>query len=171
MFTEACKNLTDTIDYEAHTKSAMRGVVRDVLRSTQENGMPIGEHHFYITFLTGAKGVKIAQHLKERFPQDMTIVVQRQYWDLEIYETYFEIVLKFSGVPQHLQIPFTAITRFFDPSVNFGLTFEASATDQDDENIISAPDLSGNTSATDPQELPKVTGTDTVISLDSFRRK
>ena len=77
--------MTDQIGYDALTQAAMRGIVRDVLKTTQENGAPAGDHHFYITFLTKAPGVKIADHLVERFPNDMTIVVQHQYWDCLLY--------------------------------------------------------------------------------------
>jgi len=164
------KNVTDRIGYESLTQGAMRGVVRDVLRQTAKLGAPIGDHHFFITFRTKAPGVKIADHLVERFANDMTIVIQHQYWDLEVHDTHFEIILKFSGVPQHLQIPFTAITRFVDPSVNFGLSFEASADDKA-EKII-APATEEIEEPSDTSEKP-VSGApqDTVVNLDAFRRK
>ena len=163
-------NVTDRIGYESLTQAAMRGVVRDVLRQTEKLGAPIGDHHFFITFRTKAPGVKIADHLVERFANDMSIVIQHQYWDLEVHDTHFEIILKFSGVPQHLQIPFTAITRFVDPSVNFGLSFEASA--EDNANKIIAPaseeaDIPEQTSEHGTSDAPQ----DTVVNLDAFRRK
>ncbi|MEN8877197.1 MAG: ClpXP protease specificity-enhancing factor SspB, partial [Hyphomonas sp.] len=108
--------MTDYIGYEALTQAAMRGVVREALRKGyNSNGLP-GDHHFYLTFRTKAPGVKIADYLVERFPEEMTIVIQHQYWDLEVEDSHFEIILKFSGVPQHLHIPYAAITRFVDPS-------------------------------------------------------
>ena len=89
--------MTDYIGYDALTQAAMRGVVREALRQARANGEMPGDHHFYVTFRTKAPGVKIADYLVERFPEDMTIVVQHQYWDLEVDEGHFEIVLKFNG--------------------------------------------------------------------------
>lgn len=158
--------MKDYIGYEALTQAAMRGVVREALRQAVKNGSAPGEHHFYITFKTRAPGVKIAEHLAERFPEDMTIVVQHQYWDLEVHEGHFEIILKFSGIPQHLYIPFAAITRFVDPSVNFGLSFEDVASG--DGNLVApAPDEA----AEEPTPEAKAAGDGTVVSLDHFRRK
>ncbi len=152
--------MTDYIGYEALTQAAMRGVVREALRRTKTNGAMPGDHHFYVSFRTRAPGVKIADHLIQRFPEEMTIVIQHQYWDLEAHDAHFEIVLKFSGVPQHLSIPFAAITRFVDPSVNFGLTFE---TRSRDAGVISpARDVS--------EEAPKAPA-ETVVNLDAYRRK
>lgn len=180
---EARLTLTDKIGYEALTQAAMRGLVRDVLRTTQKNGAPAGDHHFYITFRTRAPGVKIADHLVERFPQEMTIVVQHQFWDLEVHDAHFEIILKFSGVPQHLHIPFAALSRFVDPSVNFGLTFEQAATEQSVKVIAPATEklkeklketlkekLAGTLAAATAEPQAK-TGTNTVVNLDAFRRK
>lgn len=163
--------MTDKIGYEALTQAAMRGVVRDVLKTTQANGSPAGDHHFYITFRTRAPGVKIADHLVERFPQDMTIVIQHQYWDLEVHDAHFEIILKFSGVPQHLHIPFTALARFVDPSVNFGLTFEPA---DGDTTVIAPAKETG--AATNPPATAETASEDTpapstVVNLDAFRRK
>ena len=160
--------MTDQIGYEALTQAAMRGIVRDVLKTTQENGAPAGDHHFYITFLTKAPGVKIADHLVERFPNDMTIVVQHQYWDLEIHDAYFEIILKFSGVPQHLHIPFAALTRFVDPSVNFALTLEP-VSDQGKTIVAPAKEeapATGQIENKPSQDEAK----GTVVNIDAFRR-
>lgn len=166
--------MTDKIGYEALTQSAMRGVVRHVLRTVQKNGAPAGDHHFYITFRTRAPGVNIADHLVERFPQDMTIVVQHQYWDLEVYDGHFEIILKFAGVPQHLHIPFAAITRFVDPSVNFGLTFEAANADPDNTIIDSTGDRTDAPASSEDTSLAPTPDTantaNTVVNLDTFRR-
>ena len=159
--------MTDFFGYEKLTSAAMRGVVRDVLQSTADAGGLQGNHHFYISFRTKAPGVKIADHLVERFPEEMTIVIQHQYWDLEVHDGHFEIILKFSGVPQHLHIPFAALTRFVDPSVNFGLTF-----DKEDER--SAQKVIGPVA--EPPQLPETDATPdadggTVVNLDAFRRK
>lgn len=154
--------MTDYIGYEALSQAAMRGVVREALRRAKSNGGLPGEHHFYISFRTRAPGVKIAPHLVQRFPEEMTIVVQHQYWDLEVHDGHFEIVLKFSGVPQHLSIPLAAITRFVDPSVNFGLAFET----QGKDTSVIAP----ATEAPAEAEAQKVPG-ETVVNLDAYRRK
>ena len=165
--------MTDQIGYDALTQAAMRGVVRDVLKQTARDGAPLGDHHFYITFRTKAAGVKVADHLVERFPQDMTIVIQHQYWDLEVHDSHFEIILKFSGVPQHLHIPFAAVTRFFDPSVEFGLNFESEPADrstgvipplQETPPAIEAP-------ATEASDSDSSSEEGTVVNLDAFRRK
>lgn len=157
--------MTDYIGYEALSQAAMRGVVREALRRAKaEGGLP-GDHHFYISFRTKAPGVKIAPHLAQRFPEEMTIVVQHQFWDLEVHDSHFEIVLKFSGVPQHLSVPLAAITRFVDPSVNFGIAFEAQA--KDAGVIAPATEMMVED---EPEPTPKASG-DTVVSLDAFRRK
>ena len=158
--------MTDYIGYEELTNAAMRGVVRDVLRRTAEAGAPEGDHHFYISFRTKAAGVSIAPHLVERFPEEMTIVIQHQFWDLEVHPGHFEIILKFSGVPQHLKIPFAAITRFVDPSVNFGLSFDKQ--DAPAANALIAPvrQLPG-----DKETSKGAPEAGTVVNLDAFRRK
>jgi hypothetical protein len=110
----------DVIRYDLLVQDAMRGVVRKVLSDASKNGLP-GEHHFYITFRTGARGVKLSNRMKERFPEEMTIVLQFQFWDLAVTESAFEVGLSFGNVPEKLVIPFDAIVGFSDPSVDFGL--------------------------------------------------
>ncbi len=161
--------MTDMIGYDALTQAAMRGVVRDVLKTTQENGAPLGDHHFYVTFLTKAPGVKIASHLVDNFPNDMTIVIQHQYWDLEVQDTHFEIILKFSGVPQHLHIPFSAISRFVDPSVNFGITLDQAAAGADTGIIAPAKQIEAE--ETPAEKIDEAETPNTVVNLDAFRRK
>jgi len=160
--------MTDYIGYEALTQAAMRGVVREALRTGLEgNGLP-GDHHFYLTFRTRAPGVKIADYLIERFPEEMTIVIQHQYWDLEVHDGHFEIILKFSGVPQHLFIPYAAITRFVDPSVNFGLTFES----PDKDAAVISPAGEATIAPTAAEEADSAEAeAGTVVNLDAFRRK
>ncbi len=160
--------MTDKIGYEALTQAAMRGVIRDVLLQTVANGAPIGNHHFYITFQTRAAGVKIADYLVKQFPEDMTIVVQHQYWDLEVHDAHFEIVLKFSGVPQHLTVPFAAVTRFVDPSVNFGLSFETQSAAQTTQMIAPVAEI---TEDTEQMRVTETSSENTVVKLDAFRRK
>ncbi len=113
----------DHIRYDILAQEALRGVMRKVLAEVARTGLP-GNHHFFITFLTGAPGVRISSRLRERYPEQMTIVLQFQYWDLKVTETGFEVGLSFSDVPEKLEIPFSAVRGFYDPSVNFELEFE-----------------------------------------------
>lgn len=159
--------MRDYIGYEALTQAAMRGVMREALRSAEANCQTPGEHHFYITFRTRAPGVQMADYLVERFPEDMTIVIQHQFWDLEVHEGHFEIILKFSGVPQHLRIPFSAVTRFVDPSVSFGLSFENDKVANGDGVVSPAMDAQAPSLA--PAEAGG--GDATIVNLDAFRRK
>ncbi len=116
----------DHIRYDILAQEALRGVMRKVLAEVARTGLP-GGHHFFITFLTGAPGVRISSRLRERYPEQMTIVIQFQYWDLKVTETGFEIGLSFSDVPEKLEIPFSAVRGFYDPSVNFELEFDVKA--------------------------------------------
>ncbi|MEL6948275.1 MAG: ClpXP protease specificity-enhancing factor SspB [Pseudomonadota bacterium] len=114
----------DLIRYDILAQEALRGVVKKVLQEVARTGLP-GEHHFYITFDTGHPGVRISSRMKEKYPEEMTIVVQHQFWDLEATEHNFSIGLSFDSIPESLLVPFAAIRGFFDPSVQFGLQFEA----------------------------------------------
>jgi uncharacterized protein len=114
----------DHIRYDLLTQEALRSVLRRVLQDAADNnGLP-GDHHFYISFNTGAPGVRLSKRLRAQYPDEMTIVLQHQYRDLTVNEQAFEVGLSFSGVSEHLVVPFDAIKRFFDPSVQFGLQFE-----------------------------------------------
>jgi len=124
---------TDHIRYDLLVQDALRGVVRKVMGDVARNGLP-GEHHFYISFKTQASGVRISNRLRERHPEDMTIVLQHQFWDLGITDHAFEVGLSFGGVPERLLVPFDALTGFFDPSVQFGLTFESSETTAENDD-------------------------------------
>lgn len=112
------------IDYESLAQDAMRGVVRAVLARTAKSGLP-GDHHFYISFDTQAPGVGLSKRLKEKYPEEMTIVLQHRFWDLAVTEDRFEVKLTFDGIPERLVVPFAALKVFFDPSVRYGLQFEA----------------------------------------------
>ena len=115
---------TDHIRYDVLARDALRGVLRRVLTDAAEHGLP-GEHHFFITFLSNAEGVKLSQRLLEQYPEEMTIILQHQFWDLTVLEDRFEVGLSFGGIPERLVVPFNAIKSFLDPSVQFGLQFEA----------------------------------------------
>jgi len=112
-----------TIDYEGLAQEAMRGVVRKVISRTAKSGL-VGDHHFYISFDTNAPGASLSKRLKEKYPREMTIVLQHRFWDLAVTEERFEVKLTFDGIPERLVVPFAAIKVFFDPSVRFGLQFE-----------------------------------------------
>ncbi len=124
---------TDHIRYDLLVQDALRSVVKNVLADAAKNGMP-GEHHFYVSFKTTAPGVRISNRLREQYPDEMTIVLQHQYWDLGITEHTFEVGLSFGGVPERLLVPFDAVVGFFDPSVQFGLKFEVQDADAVAEN-------------------------------------
>jgi hypothetical protein len=111
------------IDYEALAQEAMRNVVRSVLSETAAKGLP-GDHHFYISFDTLAPGVVLSKRLREKYAEEMTIVLQHRFWDLFVNENRFEVKLTFDGIPERLVVPFKAIRVFFDPSVRYGLQFE-----------------------------------------------
>jgi len=116
----------DHIRYDLLTQEAMRGVVRRVLRDAAAKGLA-GEHHFFISFATRAPGVKLSPRLRAQYAEEMTIVLQHQFWDLTVADDSFEVGLSFNGIPERLTVPFAAIRGFFDPSVNFGLQFAEAA--------------------------------------------
>ncbi len=151
----------DLMQYEAMAQDALRGVVRAALkRAAAPAGLP-GAHHFYITFKTQAAGVSGPPDLLSNYPDEMTIVLQHQYWDLAPGETFFSISLKFGGEPKRLSVPYAAVTRFYDPSVQFLLQFE--------------PPPETIATAAEPAQTPGLgeAGDDgpKVVSLDQFRKK
>src|ERR1700733_2589929 len=165
----------DFIGYQALTDQALRGVVRDALRRIEKSGL-IGAHHFYLTFKTHADGVDIPDFLKEQYPDEMTIIIQHQYWALKVKEDYFEVTLTFKKLPAPLHIPFNALTAFFDPGVQFRLPFRA---EQDGVPKPAAGPLNGATGPAETREgeaservggKPALGGEKPgeVVSLDSF---
>ena len=165
----------DLMRYDLMAQDALRGVVRQALRKAGgPEGLP-GQHHFYITFRTTAPGVDIDPTLLEKYPQEMTIVLEHQFWDLNVTETGFEVTLKFSGVPKYLKMPYSAISRFHDPSVGFHLQFEqdpgedeADLTGGDDDQPKAA---AGGKSSPSKSKPAKSGDGAQVVSLDSFRKK
>src|SRR5689334_18729933 len=115
--------MAEQIRYDLLTQQALRGVVRSVLTDTAKKGLP-GDHHFYISFDTKADGVHMSERLLAQYPEEMTIILQHQFWDLKVDDDEFEVGLSFGGIPEKLTVPFEAISGFFDPSVQFGLQFE-----------------------------------------------
>ena len=116
----------DHIRYDLLTQDALREVIRRVLADAAANGLP-GDHHFFITFDTRAEGVRMSARLKSSYPQEMTIVLQHQFWDLTVGEDDFEVGLAFNGIPERLYVPLKAVKGFIDPSVQFGLQFTVDA--------------------------------------------
>jgi hypothetical protein len=168
----------DLIRYDILAQDALRGVVRKVLAEVAKTGLP-GDHHFYVTFETRAPGVRISTRLMTDYPEEMTIIIQHQYWDLTVTEHAFEIGLSFKGVPERLLVPFTALKSFVDPSVQFGLQFETAMVDGDtadleaeldeaetDALILDAPARPAE-APTEPGEKPAAE----VVRLDAFRKK
>ena len=149
------------IPYDEIVQEALRDVVGRVLGEVERSGGLPGEHHFYITFHTRMPGVSIPKHLMERFPEEMTIVIQNRFWDLKVEKDVFSVGLSFNGVPASLRVPFAAVTDFVDPAVDFSLKFQANAAEALEEDHEAAqndaPDENGD-------------GTN-VVSVDFTRKK
>lgn len=157
--------MTDTLNYPNMIDRAMRGLVRDALRQVAKSGLP-GEHHFYISFDTDYPGVQISDHLRDRYPEDITIVLQHQFWDFKVEEHQFQVSLSFGGVPEKLVVPYAALTAFADPSVKFGLQFQQI----DDLEELMMEELEEFSIET-PDNQSGDAGSAEVISLDAFRKK
>jgi hypothetical protein len=144
----------DLIRYDLLVQDALKGVVRKVLSDAAKDGLA-GDHHFYISFRTEFPGVRLSNRLREKYPQEMTIVLQHQFWDLAVTEHTFEVGLSFSGVPERLLIPFDALTGFFDPSVQFGLKFEVQEDElqEDEGEPAPAPARPARGAGSEPVEL------------------
>jgi len=155
------EHVDSLIPYDDVVQEALRAVVGRVLGNVARDGLP-GDHHFYITFKTQAPGVSIPQHLHERFPDEMTIVLQHKYWDLKVEAEHFEVGLSFSQIPSHLFIPYSAITAFVDPAVDFALQFHVDA----GENAPEQHEEAGN----DGPSIVVEDGSN-VVSVDFGRKK
>lgn len=189
----------DHIRYDLLVRRALRDVVRGVLADVARNGVP-GDHHFYVAFDTRVEGVRISSRLRAQYPEEMTIVLQHQFWDLVVSEVGFEVGLSFNGIPERLVVPFDALKGFADPSVQFGLEFEvavekaaesgdtqqatplAAAKDKPGANRNSANEsesdskLAPVTPAAEPvaendSEPAKPSGGAEIVKLDRFRKK
>ena len=168
---------TDHIRYDLLAQDALRGLVKKVLTDAAKSGLP-GEHHFSISFRTDAEGVKLSPRLREQFPQEMTVILQYQFWDLKVTDQGFEVGLSFGGVPEKLAVPFDAIKSFFDPAVQFGLQFETIEVEpQASETVPGASDLKAVSTeplaeAAKPQAAtPSDRPSGEVVRLDRFRKK
>lgn len=151
------------IPYDEIVQEALRAVVGRVLGQVETSGMLPGGHHFYITFKTRMPGVIIPKHLMERFPDEMTIVVQHRFWDLKVEDDLFSIGLSFGGVPSTLVVPYAAVTQFHDPAVEFALTFHANSEDALAEEHVAAENDA-------PIAEPVEDGSN-VVSVDFTRKK
>lgn len=181
----------DHIRYDILTQDALRGVVRTVLEDAARNGLP-GEHHFYVAFDTRAEGVKLSQRMRAQYPEEMTVVLQHQFWDLVVTDEQFEVGLSFGGVPERVVVPFASIKSFVDPSVQFGVQFETLVATEDGKVESADAAAPGGANAAPPaatvptpanpptadqpaaetKDSPATpTGGGQVVSLDRFRKK
>jgi hypothetical protein len=158
--------MDDRLRYDRMVERALRGVVREALTQVAEAGLP-GSHHFYLTFITGAPGVELPEHLRLQYPEEMTIVLQHQFFGLEVKGDAFSVTLSFSNKHERLTIPFAAVTTFADPSVNFALQFQPLFTSEGGE-AAEEPEVEPEEPAP-PQGEPD--GTGKIVTLDSFRKK
>ncbi|HWJ73407.1 MAG TPA: ClpXP protease specificity-enhancing factor SspB [Kaistia sp.] len=168
----------DLIRYDILAQDALRGVVRKVLAEVAKTGLP-GEHHFYVTFETRAPGVRISSRMLAQYPEEMTVVLQHQFWDLSVTEHAFEVGLSFNGVPERLLVPFTAVKSFVDPSVQFGLQFESAPAEEGAEDASSEMEavetsalvLDQPAASAEPDAEPEKPGEAQIVRLDAFRKK
>jgi len=172
---------TDHIRYDVLARDALRGVLRRVLTDAAAHGLP-GEHHFFITFLSKAEGVKLSPRLLAQYPDEMTVILQHQFWDLVVTEDRFEVGLSFGGIPERLVVPFNAIKSFFDPSVQFGLQFEPSEAVAETPSpklpaapapaAVAAPLPPAPAATDEPDTTPAAPSEGAeVVRLDRFRKK
>ena len=169
----------DPLNYQAMTEEALRGVVRQALMVAAQRGLP-GQHHFYLTFRSTFPGVQFADHLRERHPDEMTIVLQHQFWGLDVTEKQFSVTLSFNGQHERLTIPFAAITAFVDPSTQFGLQFSVATSEAAAGPVAALPTASVLPAATPAAATATPAGADgdaapedagaRVVALDAFRK-
>jgi hypothetical protein len=169
---------TDHIRYDVLVRDALRGVLRRVLSDAAEHGLP-GDHHFFITFISTAEGVKLPPRLLAQHPKEMTVILQHQFWDLTVTEDRFEVGLSFGGIPERLVVPFNSIKSFLDPSVQFDLQFEPSdaAIEEPAAGLAAVPAsapapqaLAAPAPAAETRDEPAKPGAE-VVRLDRFRKK
>ena len=154
----------DQLRYDQMVETALRDVVRQAMRKVAASGLP-GDHHFYLTFLTGSPGVDIPAHLAEQYPDEMTIVLQHQFDDLEVTDETVSVTLSFNNAKERLSIPFSAVSTFADPSVNFALQFQPADADQAPEPVETPPEPE-----LEPEPAVAEAG-GKIVALDQFRKK
>jgi uncharacterized protein len=155
----------DKIDYSAILQDSLRDAVRRVLEQVAEHGLP-GEHHFFIGFRTAFPGVEVPRFLRDQYPEEVTIILQHQFWGLEVTPDAFSVLLTFGGSRQRLLVPFAALTAFADPSADFGLRFDADASGRPPDESPAPPEP---TEAEEPAAGPERSGD--VIRFDPSRRR
>ena len=162
----------DRLRYDRMVERALRTVVREALAEAADRGLP-GEHHFYVTFATQHPGVDIPSYLSSQYPQEMTIVIQYQFYALSVDRDSFSVTLSFNNSRERLTVPFAAVTTFADPAVNFALQFQSSALDESESAIESVGDLEDlDADQAESGEPPEpVDSRDKVVTLDQFRKK
>ena len=162
------------IPYEDYVQAALRSVVSRVLKSVQSGGLP-GQHHFYIAFKTRYPGVVLPKALLDKYPDEITIVLQNRYWDLEVYDDHFEVSLSFNQVPSHIVVPYAALVGFVDPAVNFGLQFQPPGAEEEAMAPVAAAESEPEaaSAAEEGEASPDSSGDSgsNVITLDRFRKK
>ena len=158
---------TDRLRYDKMVEDALRSVVRKALREAASKGLP-GDHHFYITFDTTHRGAALPDWLREQYPEQMTIVLQHQYWGLEVEDDLFSVTLSFNNRQERLTVPFAAIARFTDPAVKFGLQFETDGSEEEPGKPVGK--LPAPVAAAPKAAAPPPNGAD-VVTLDAFRKK
>jgi len=169
----------DPLNYQAMTEDALRGVMRQALTVAAQRGLP-GQHHFYLTFRTKFPGVDIADHLHERHPEEMTIVLQHQFWGLDVTDKQFAVTLSFNGQHERLTVPFAAVSAFVDPSTQFGLQFSVSTPAETGGAValapkagppaVAAPAAVGTAPPAPADGEPAPEGGARVVALDAFRK-
>ncbi|MDE1173348.1 MAG: ClpXP protease specificity-enhancing factor SspB [Parvibaculaceae bacterium] len=162
----------DLMRYDLLAREALRGVVREALKRVVAEGLP-GDHHFYISVKTDAPGVIMSDRLRAQFPAEITIVLQHQFWNLEVFADRFSVELSFSQIPEKLTIPFAAIQGFFDPSVQFGLQFEVDENGEPLDALYDDEEGETDSVTQEDAETPddEPVGKGAVVSLDAFRKK
>ncbi len=169
------------MDYTQMVEDALKGVVRAAMQKASTDGLH-GNHHFYVTFLTRFPGVELPDHLRDRYPNDITIVLQHQFWDMEVNDDAFAVSLSFNKLPTRIHVPYDAITSFADPSVQFGLQFNASLPDgmalvETGGGLVALPETESNDETSEAPEESTVADEKQkatpgeVVSLDAFRKK
>ncbi|MBS0546746.1 MAG: hypothetical protein JSR24_03290 [Proteobacteria bacterium] len=170
--------MNDRFHYDALVDDALRSVVRRVLVQVAEKGLP-GSHHFYISFRSNDPGVELPDYLRAKYPDEMTIVLQHQYWDLVIADEFFEVSVSFNKQQEHIKVPFAALSAFVDPSVRFGLQFDRKDKAAGDKPEAAAPTPlpapepkpKGETAAAADPDAPPEDPASKIVKLDSFRKK
>jgi uncharacterized protein len=155
------------IDYAGRIEQALRSALRELLAEVAERGLP-GENHFYLTFRTDAPGVVLSAALRERYPEEMTVVLQHQFWDLEVDDESFSVTLKFSGTPQRIAVPFDALTAFADPCAEFGLRFQQLEEDLARSSATEASEVEDGAEDLESSGVSDRNGK--IVQIDDFRR-